>query len=351
MLLAGCGPAGDANSSGSRILPVAVTPLERQDRLSIERRYTGLVAERSGVRLGFEVPGTLEDLRADIGESVEAGQVLARLDTRRLEAGLATARAGLDEARAAAALAASTLRRVRQAYDRDALSVQDREEAESRLQQAEATVNRLEQEVAGLEVDLDKATLKAPFPGRIQDRYRDTGAVVSPGVPVFRLLGASGREIRIGVAAAVADKLRPGAGLTVRDARSFRATIREIAPGVDRHNRMVTLVADPATDAPVLRPGQQVAVSLTVEHEASGYWLPRSALSEDLRGLWAVYRVAPDEAGEGTVVRQVPVEVIHFESERAFVRGALTGEDRIVADGIHRLVPGQRVKPVADPEG
>ncbi|MGJ3242541.1 MAG: efflux RND transporter periplasmic adaptor subunit [Opitutales bacterium] len=349
-LLAGCGPDGRAGEPGMRVLPVAVMQVSPQDRLLVERRYTGLVAERSGVRLGFELPGTLSALSVDTGEAVEAGQVLARLDTRRLEAGLATARAALAEAEAAAELAASTRDRVRRAYDRDAVSAQAREEAGSRLRQAAARVDRLTREVSGLEVDLDKAALKAPFGGRIQTRFLDEGAVVSPGTPVFQLLGEDGLEIRIGIAAAVADGLATGDTLEIEAGdRRLAARIRELAPGIDPRNRTVTVVADPIGDRPGLRPGQQVGVTVSITRRDTGFWVPRSALTEDLRGLWSVYRLAAAEAG--TVARQVPVEVLYFESDRAFVRGGLTPGDRIVSDGTHRLVPGQRVRPAGGNQG
>lgn len=344
LIMAGCGPDGRAGDRDTRVLPVALTRVSPQDGLTVERRYTGLVAEGSGVRLGFELPGTLAAVSVDTGEAVEAGQVLARLDTRRLEAGLATARAALAEAEAAADLAASTQDRVRRAHDRDAVSAQAREEAESRLRQAEARVDRLRREMSGLEVDLDKAVLKAPFGGRIQARFLDEGAVVSPGTPVFQLLGGDGLEIRIGVATGVADRLATGDILDVVDGdRRFAARIRELAPGIDPRNRTVTVVADPTGDRPDLRPGQQVGVMASIRRQDTGFWVPRSALTEDLRGLWSVYRLASAEAG--MVVRQVPVEVLYFESDRAFVRGGLALGDRIVSDGTHRLVPGQRVSP------
>ena len=52
------------------------------------------------------------------------------------------------------------------------------------------------------------------------------------------------------------------------------------------------------------------------------------------------------EDGKGPVVERLELEVLHADGERAFVRGTVSGDERIVVTGAHRLVPGQRVRPV-----
>jgi hypothetical protein len=83
------------------------------------------------------------------------------------------------------------------------------------------------------------------------------------------------------------------------------------------------------------------------EIATQGFWLPSSALSRGNRGLSNVYSVSPDRDGYGTVVRR-DVEVLHAEEGRVLVRGALDAADRIVSQGTHRVVVGQRVRAGAD---
>ena len=45
-------------------------------------------------------------------------------------------------------------------------------------------------------------------------------------------------------------------------------------------------------------------------------------------------------------VQPKAVEILHQESDRALVQGTLQAGDRIVSNGVHRLVPGQRVRPL-----
>jgi hypothetical protein len=56
--------------------------------------------------------------------------------------------------------------------------------------------------------------------------------------------------------------------------------------------------------------------------------------------------VVPSSQGQGWQVQQQTVEILHQNSDRAFVRGTLQANQRLVANGTHRLVPGQQVRPV-----
>ena len=87
------------------LLQVATLPLEQAETLTREVRLTGRVVARQSVSLAFEPAGRVESLLADRGDAVEQGDVLASLDTRRLESRLAEVAARSEEARASLALA------------------------------------------------------------------------------------------------------------------------------------------------------------------------------------------------------------------------------------------------------
>jgi hypothetical protein len=80
-----------------------------------------------------------------------------------------------------------------------------------------------------------------------------------------------------------------------------------------------------------------------------GVWLPLSALTEGVRGLWQAYALAPlADARPGVVAGQrvtpLPVEVLHYDGDRAYVRGPFAHGTPVVAGGLHRVVPGQLVR-------
>jgi multidrug efflux pump subunit AcrA (membrane-fusion protein) len=96
-----------------------------------------------------------------------------------------------------------------------------------------------------------------------------------------------------------------------------------------------------------VRSGDLARIALERNVASTGMWLPITALAESRRGLWSAYVVVPSESGP--VVERREVEVLHAESDRAFVRGTLRDGETVVATGLHRLVPGQRVSVVVRP--
>jgi len=105
------------------------------------------------------------------------------------------------------------------------------------------------------------------------------------------------------------------------------------------------VLAVEAAAAARARAGQTVQVDFSEAIAAEGIWLPTSALTEGIRGLWTCYVLVPND-NDGYTVAPQSVEIIHQEADRVLVRGTLQPDDRVVANGTHRLVPGQPVEPL-----
>ena len=94
------------------------------------------------------------------------------------------------------------------------------------------------------------------------------------------------------------------------------------------------------------RAGDLATVSLPKRIDTSAYRLPLTALTESVRGIWAVYAAKPqaDEAGQGWVLDRVQIEILYQQDDEVLVRGALGSGDLVVTSGLQRLVPGQEVR-------
>jgi hypothetical protein len=95
----------------------------------------------------------------------------------------------------------------------------------------------------------------------------------------------------------------------------------------------------------MLRDGDLVDVLIPREIAEAGFWLPRSALTESVRGLWATYALEPTDTADVYLVARRQLEILHQSGDRLFVRGAVQDGEQIVQGGLHRIVPGQRVRP------
>lgn len=351
--MSGASDAVSQNADRDRLLPVEVAEVDMRAAFEAEARYAGRITASRSSNLGFERPGLLASVAVDEGAKVKAGDVLASLDTRSLEAQLAQARAQENEASARLALANVTVNRQKQLLDRKNVSEQRYDEARFNRQATAAQLAGARASIQALEVALELATIRAPYDGDIVARMVDEGTVVNAGQPIFRLLESAALEAHIGIPPETAATLNTGTIYQV-DVRGqlYPAVLSQVLSEVDAETRTISaifLVEAPLSD---VRAGELARVVLTQEVREPGFWVPLEALSEGRRGLWAVYVVAPDDA-DGTqetvienagVIERRTVQLLHTEAARAYVRGTLRDGEAYVSNGTHRLVPGQRVR-------
>ena len=328
-----------------------------------------------------------------VADQVRQEAILAELRAGPRAEDIRAQKAHCRRADAAAALAKATANRMRKARDEDAVSDQEWDDARLRSEQAAAAadaaratlaeleagtrteriaaqvaaVEALTAAVDSLDVDIAKGTLVAPFAARVTHRLAEPGQVLAPGAPTLELrevpaedskpTDLSGRpEIRVGVLPALARSLEVGQTVPVR-IRNRPSNARILAIRSDQSARTRTvpilLTVEPEEGRPAVELGDGELVEVVFERTISqpGLWVPATALSEGVRGLWrclvltdlsAEGDAAPDDATHRLATRVV--EIVHFDEQRAYVRGTLKPGDRIVRDGAHRLVPGLAVR-------
>ena len=343
-------PVPSAQAQSIRILDVAAVPLELQDSYHRTRSYLGKVDSQRTSRLGFEVAGMLDAIYVREGESIAKNQLLAELDTDRLEASRKEAEAQLLEAQAALKLAEATLKRTQQAKKLKAVSDQQLDEATSNLERQRALVVRVKAQLGRIDVDLKKSKLYAPYAGTLALRMSDEGTVLSPGQPVFEITETARTEIRIGFDRDLSATLKPGAMIdaSIRGL-SLPLRIERILPGRAEITRVVQFIATPVRADVPLREGDLVEVTLKQRIFQAGVWLPVSALTENARGLWSCLVAEPigdaNEHDSATHrLKRKDLHVVSLEGERVYVSGQFQPGDHVVMDGVHRVVPNQRVR-------
>ena len=354
--------APTADSAVAQDAPVGVRVLQVEPAPGFSRRriYTGRVEPFRQSDLGFERAGLLAGVLVREGDKVESGQVLARLDKALLDTRRAELVAALRGAEADLALAEATRERYQATVGQGAVTRQALDEAREGARSAAAGLDLARARIASVDLDIAKSELRAPFPGVITRRAADEGRVLGAGEPVLRLQETRAPEIRVAVAGPLADTLTPGAEhpLTWRG-QPFPARLRAVLPLRAAGTRTLDALFEPADSgtAPhgALRPGEQLELELGQWVDEPGVWLPLAALTEGARGLWSAYVVEPDEQtedlrGDGGVVSATgylatrPLEILYQEGDRVFVRGPLAAGERLVAAGLHRVVPGQLVR-------
>jgi membrane fusion protein, multidrug efflux system len=327
-------------------LSVDVVEAVYQDMFIIDEAYSGLARARRESALGFETGGRLAMISADVGSQVKQGQTLAVLDTRSLAAQREAARAGVREAEASLALAEATVERQKILSDKGHVSRQRYDEAVAVADTARARIGAAASQVDTLDVQISLARIIAPFDGVVTARHYDEGAIAAPGMPVLVLVEAGVVEAQLGLPQDIADSLDPEKVYALRyDGGVAEAQLRAITGVVDTQARTVSVVFD-IVGGDIPPAGTLIRLDVPRGLPERGFWAPITALSEAQRGLWAVYVAHPDASGAYTTQTRL-VEIVHAESDRAYVRGALEPGEKVIVDGLHRLTPGQSVLPVS----
>ena len=294
---------------------------------------TGSVAPEDEIALGFKIGGVIARISVDAGDRVGAGQTLASLDLREIDAGLAKARSG-------AAKAERDLARARRLYTDSVVTLAQLQDAETGDQVAHA-------DLQAATVNRHYSVVVAPAAGVVLRRMAEAGENVAAGATVL-VLGSrgAGNVLKAGLADRDVVSIRKGDAAMVRfDALSGRA----FAGRVSR----IGAAADPGTGTYeveiALDSADGLAAGLVgrVEiHPAKGVpatLVPVEAVLEADGGDATVYVLSSD----GTRAERRRVTVAFIEGARVAVAKGLEGVSRVLTDGAAYLDDGAavRVKP------
>lgn len=273
--------------------------------LTVTVTATGTLQPVEQVEVGTEVSGTIKSVAVDYNDKVKEGQVLARLDTTKLEAqvlqseaSLSYARAKLLETQATVAETQSKLNRFKESLELSGGKVPSQAEydaADAALKRAKAQEGTARAEIARADAtlkanrsDLNKATIRSPIHGIVLERKVDPGQTVAASLqtPVLFKIAKdlTHMELRIGVDEADVGQVKEGQGaIFTVDAfpeKRFPARVREARFAAKTENNVVTYetVLDVDNSAMVLRPGMTATAFIVVNKVADALLVPNTAL-------------------------------------------------------------------------
>lgn len=314
---------------------VSVRPLGIEDGYTLPRRFIGQVEAAASVPLSFELAGRLTRLDVVEGQAVEAGQVIARLDTVLLEAERDRLIASRTATRAQLTFAEGRLARAEQLNDQGFASQEALDQALANRDELSARIAETDAALATVAINLEKSVLKAPFDGRVGRQNVDGMETLLPGQAVVTLIASEKPQVRVGLPLTLAPEVVSHAEIEI-DGRRYSALLAQLRPDIDPVTRTRTALFDVVGDAPLLF-GQTATLEINSVVKEAGAWVALDALQESAGGFWTILVVS------NGIVRNAAVEVLHAESERAFIRGTFENGADVITTGAHRVVPGQRV--------
>ena len=301
---------------------------------TVEIRSFPLSAEALGnaranesVDIRPKITATLTEILFEEGQTVEAGDVLVKLDNLEPVADLAAAKAALVESRAS--------------YKRSSELFRTGVGSESQLLQDEARKIADEAMVSVAEARLAETIVRVPFAGRIGLRRVSLGSLVGPGTVITTLDDTDVIKVDFDLPEVYLSRLEPGLTVRARSAawpdQEFVGSVSSVDTRVDPVSRTIRVRSVMPNENGLLRPGMFLTVTLLNE-SVEALVIPERALIPE-RSMQYVFVVADNRIAERRVVRigrRRPGEVEILEG--------LSAGEMVIVDGTQKARDGQAVQ-------
>jgi membrane fusion protein, multidrug efflux system len=338
--IAGCKGEAAVQEQVVRPVKVAVVAPATQGRLLT---YSGVVRPRIESALGFRVPGKIVARVVNVGDRLEVGQVIARLDETDLRLAETAAQAAVAAARSRRDMANDNLERANILLPKAIISQAAHDTRRNELNAAAAALESAEAQLRQATNAVDYATLKADKAGVLTSVMGEPGQVVGAGQAIVSLAQSGETEIAVAVPEQDAARLLIGqpvkASLWVGLPRvSVDGRIREVAGQADPASRTYAVRISVERPPQAMRLGMTATVALTLKENVAPV-VPLTALTES-DGRTVAFVV--DAVNK--VVRKTTVDVGGVgEHGVQIVRGLQIG-DMVVSAGVQFLRDGMRVR-------
>lgn len=319
-------------------IPVSTT-LERTVKAN------GSLAAWQEAIIGSQAQGLqIEEIHAQVGDTVQRGQLLATLQSATVRAELGQVEAALAEAVALASESSVQAQRARSLQQQGFFSAAQLSQALSaeaaataRVQSARALVQLQQQRLAQTEV-------RSPDNGIVSARQATVGAVVAPGAELFRLIRQGRLEWRAEVTAAELGEIRPGAlvRLSAASGQALSGRVRMVAPAVDPQTRQALVYVDLKGATGSARAGM-FARGEIVLGGSTALTVPQAAVVVR-DGFSYVYSVGSDQR-----VVQHKVQTGRVQGDQLEILSGLPAAAKVVASGGAFLNHGDAVRVVDAP--
>ena len=339
-------PSGDRKPEAAAAPKPALTVTAaqpEQTRLPIRLSANGNIVAWQEAIIGSESSGLrLTQVLVNVGDTVKAGQVLARFSGDSVLADVAQARASLVEAQATAADAAANAARARTLQNSGALSTQQINQYNTSEQTAKARVAAAQAVLDAQQVRGNNTQVLAPDNGVISARNATVGGVVASGAELFRLIRGGRLEWRAEVTSTELGRITTGTTATVLAASGaeLKGRVRMIAPTVDPQTRSALVYVDLPSALGKASPAK-AGMFARGEFDlgaSSALTVPQPAVVVR-DGFNYLFRLGTDNR-----VSQIKVQTGRLAGDRVEITSGLAPDARIVVNGAGFLNDGDLVR-------
>jgi len=360
-----CAALADCKSAPPPVQPpptVVVQPVEVRDT-PVQAEFTGQVRGGEDVEVRARVAGFLQSMHYREGSPVKKGDLLFLIDPKPFQATVARARADLAEAKARHDRTVIQVNRLQPLAAQNAVSKQDLDNAVATEEASRASVSASEAQLTTALLDLGYCRVTSPISGTAGNRLVDVGSFVGSPQPTVLTVVSSLDTVRFDFTISESEYLAlaraasaEGRSRAKADARlelvladgsvhPYKGRVTIVGRGVSAETGTLPLQASFPNPGGILRPGQFGRVRLPISTRKNAILIPQRAVQE-LQGTYNVFVVGADSVAQ---IREV--KLANRTGSDWVVSKGLEPADRIVIEGIQKVRPGSKVRPMAQSAG
>jgi RND family efflux transporter MFP subunit len=339
--LAGCDDKVAEKATPSRPVFVATVHYEAE---SPARSFVGTIKPRIEADMGFRVPGKVAKRLVEVGQNVDVGQPLATLDEVDLKLQAEQADAEFHAATGVLAQAAAAETRAKDLRAKGWATDAQLDTAKAAADEARARLDRAVRSVELTKNSLSYATLDADTRGVVTATLIEPGQVVASGQTAIRVARFGEKEAVVAIPETLLGRAKEGVAtvsLWSDPNKKYTAKLREIAPAADPATRTYLAkfsLPDAGDDVSL---GMTATLTLSDPETTRVARLPLSALFNE--GVGPSFYIVDDKGD----VALKPVAVKSYESNDVVISGGVDEGAKVVALGVQKLDPAQKVRVVS----
>ncbi len=325
LILSSCGSKEETTAGPKQAPQITVDVVElKEGEVARNISIPGSIIPNEEVQVYSEVSGRIQRIAFKEGQLVTKGTVLVQVDTDILKAQRKQLSVDLD-------LAKKDEARKKALYTGKGISAEEYEKSASNLESIQAQIELIN-------VQISKATIRAPFSGRIGLRRVSEGAVVSSSTLITTIVQENPIKIEFAVSERFANAVRSGQEIRFKadgQNESYSAKVYAFEPLIEEGTRMLTVRAE-APNKGKFVPGTFVSIDYDLGIERKAFMVPAECIVPVLKGQ----KVLVVRQG---IVTEVPVELGIRTEDQVQIIGDIKAGDQVLVSGLMAVKAGMPV--------
>lgn len=315
-------------------LPLVTVATLKTENFDHYVEVQGDVMTDQNIMIYPEVVGILKKIHVKMGDKVSEGQLLATID----DGGL---REQLQSAEYQAELAKTTFERQERLWKKDIGSEIQYLNAKTNAQASQKTVEQLKEQ-------LEKAQVKAPFSGIVDDVIADEGQLMAAGqTAIIRIVNLSKMYVRSDVPESYLATVSKGKKVNVRFPvldTVFRANVSEVSNYINPDNRTFKIEVDLPSAGGMVKPNLMAKVEINDYNNENAILVPQSLISENSEGSQYLYKAEIKNGGKTAIAKKVFIKTGLKQGNMIEVVDGLTSNDIVIKEGARTVKDEQEVE-------